>query len=146
MLSRCTHCLRPLARAASARPVAAVSRRHLSLAPRPRSIISGAVPPVARTLSQGPRRTLVSVAAQPPPNPSEDFEPVDPSDLFPSSSASSTPPDLSMSLTDSAIRQIERAQSLKSDQNLALRLLVESGGCHGYQYKMAVTSTRDQDD
>jgi Fe-S cluster assembly iron-binding protein IscA len=51
-----------------------------------------------------------------------------------------------MSLTPAAIKQIERAQTLKKDQTLALRLLVESGGCHGYQYKMAVTSTRDQDD
>ncbi|KPV76765.1 uncharacterized protein RHOBADRAFT_9863, partial [Rhodotorula graminis WP1] len=29
---------------------------------------------------------------------------------------------------------------------LALRLAVESGGCHGYQYKMQVTADRDQDD
>jgi len=44
------------------------------------------------------------------------------------------------------VQQIERAQSAKKDENLSLRLLVESGGCHGYQYKMAVTSLREPDD
>jgi len=33
-----------------------------------------------------------------------------------------------------------------SNPALALRLAVESGGCHGYQYKMQVTATREPDD
>ncbi|GAA5923936.1 Isa2p [Sporobolomyces koalae] len=85
------------------------------------------------------RTRSISVLAQPPPNPSQDFEPIEPEDLLPGEQ-------LSMSLTDSAVKQIERAQQAKQDPQLALRLLVESGGCHGYQYKMAVTSQRDQDD
>jgi len=102
------------------------------------------------------------IQAQPPENPSEDFEPIEQEDLLPGET-------LSINLTDSAIKvrplalsaifhgpgliipenglqQIERAQQAKKDTNLSLRLLVESGGCHGYQYKMAVTSLREPDD
>lgn len=51
-----------------------------------------------------------------------------------------------MALTPSAIRQILRAQRAASNPDLALRLAVESGGCHGYQYKMQVTAMREPDD
>ncbi|GAA6022594.1 hypothetical protein JCM11491_000695 [Sporobolomyces phaffii] len=135
MLSRCTHCLRPLVR----RPV--VHLRHSSLlssaAPRPsRPALSLA--PAVRWHSRRP----ITVLAQPPPQPSEDFEPLDPAEFAPGEH-----PTLDMALTDSAVKQIERAQALRGgDHALALRLLVESGGCHGYQYKMAVTSTREPDD
>lgn len=43
-------------------------------------------------------------------------------------------------------QQIERAQAKANDPTLSLRLIVESGGCHGYQYKMQVTNKRDSDD
>lgn len=138
MLSRCTHCLRPLARSTS--PTSIVPLRHFSLAssstsspllPRIRPI------PSLHSAIRSTRR-LISIPAQPPPNPSEDFEPLE-------EESDPTSP-ISMSLTPSAISQIEKAQQQKGDLNLALRLLVESGGCHGYQYKMAVTSTREQDD
>ncbi|KAL8293552.1 hypothetical protein RQP46_000253 [Phenoliferia psychrophenolica] len=49
-------------------------------------------------------------------------------------------------LTEPAMAQIARAQKKANDQNLALRVSVESGGCHGYQYKMEVTSHRQPDD
>lgn len=51
-----------------------------------------------------------------------------------------------MHLTEAAIKQIERAQAKANDPTLSLRLIVESGGCHGYQYKMQVTNKRDSDD
>ncbi|GAA5894658.1 Isa2p [Sporobolomyces salmoneus] len=137
MLSRCTHCLRPLVRATTARPI--VPLRHFSLLPSSSSLPSLRPSLTPSTLRPHPRR-FISIPAQAPTNPSEDFEPLSPSEV------SSSTTELSMSLTDSAIKQIERAQALKKDEGLALRLMVESGGCHGYQYKMAVTSTRDQDD
>ena len=34
----------------------------------------------------------------------------------------------------------------ENDPNIALRVAVESGGCHGYQYKMELTSTTQPDD
>ncbi|GAA5965827.1 hypothetical protein JCM3765_001195 [Sporobolomyces pararoseus] len=139
MLSRCTHCLRPLARTAPKR--ATTSFRHLSFLTSSSSSSPSLVPrlrpnpPLQPSLRSSKR--LISIPAQPPPNPSEDFEPLEPEDGGVAAS---------MSLTPSAISQIEKAQQLKKDLNLALRLMVESGGCHGYQYKMAVTSIREQDD
>ncbi|GAA5873265.1 hypothetical protein JCM16303_001073 [Sporobolomyces ruberrimus] len=136
MLSRCTLCLRPIARSTPSRSLSSI--RHFSLlsssSPSPSPLpLSRRTPPPLQ-----PFHRSITIQAQPPPTPSEDFEPLTSEDL-------STGP-ASMSLTDAAVKQIERAQQLKRDTSLALRLLVESGGCHGYQYKMAVTSTRDQDD
>lgn len=34
----------------------------------------------------------------------------------------------------------------EKDANAALRIAVESGGCHGYQYKMALATGRLPDD
>ncbi|GAA5841981.1 hypothetical protein JCM5353_003639 [Sporobolomyces roseus] len=132
MLSRHCHlCFRPLLRSL---PTSLPSPRHFS------SLLSTlpSLPQPLRTSSIQQRRNLL-IQAQPPENPSEDFEPLTSEDLLPGET-------LSINLTDSAIKQIERAQQAKKDSNLSLRLLVESGGCHGYQYKMAVTSLREPDD
>lgn len=43
-------------------------------------------------------------------------------------------------------QQIVKAQQKSGNQKLALRVSVESGGCHGYQYKMEVTDLREEDD
>jgi Fe-S cluster assembly iron-binding protein IscA len=34
----------------------------------------------------------------------------------------------------------------EDDPSAALRVAVESGGCHGYQYKMELATTRSPDD
>jgi iron-sulfur cluster assembly 2 len=34
----------------------------------------------------------------------------------------------------------------EKDQDIGLRVAVESGGCHGYQYKMELTSKYEPDD
>jgi len=34
----------------------------------------------------------------------------------------------------------------EKDTNAALRIAVESGGCHGYQYKMELAKSRSVDD
>ncbi|TKA53366.1 hypothetical protein B0A53_04384 [Rhodotorula sp. CCFEE 5036] len=81
---------------------------------------------------------LLDDSAEPPTNPSEDFEPVE-QELKEGEA-------LEMHLTEAAIKQIERAQAKANDPTLSLRLIVESGGCHGYQYKMQVTNKRDSDD
>ena len=43
-------------------------------------------------------------------------------------------------------QRIAWAQDKAKDPSLSLRLAVESGGCHGYQYKMEVTTKREPDD
>ncbi|GAA95754.1 uncharacterized protein L969DRAFT_92878 [Mixia osmundae IAM 14324] len=43
---------------------------------------------------------------------------------------------LSLNITPSAVKQVQKIQQRESNANLALRITVESGGCHGYQYKM----------
>lgn len=42
-------------------------------------------------------------------------------------------------------QQIVKAQA-KLGTDTALRVSVESGGCHGYQYKMEVTTQVESDD
>ncbi|GAA5856486.1 hypothetical protein JCM8547_008766 [Rhodosporidiobolus lusitaniae] len=103
-------------------------------------------PPAALSFTRSyaaPRRQqqqldTVTCPAQPPDNPPEDFEPVE-DELREGEK-------LEMKLTESAVKQIHRAQQHAKDPSLALRLAVESGGCHGYSYKMQVTSKREPDD
>lgn len=40
------------------------------------------------------------------------------------------------------------AEIIEKDKNsnLALRVMVESGGCHGFQYVMSLTDKYDEDD
>ncbi|GAA5949238.1 hypothetical protein JCM21900_000871 [Sporobolomyces salmonicolor] len=160
MLSHCRLCARPLlrpftvARLAPSAPSPSPSPSVSYVLPFPPSFSSSsslrslytsshaARPYLSRRLLLHPNaathRRGISVVAQPPPEPSEDFEPVE-AELTEGET-------LEMALTDAAIKQIERAQQLAKDTNLALRLTVESGGCHGYQYKMLVTSHREADD
>lgn len=52
-------------------------------------------------------------------------------------------------ITAAAERQLARIQERDNDNNLALRILVESGGCHGYSTKLQVadvTKDRAEDD
>jgi len=38
------------------------------------------------------------------------------------------------------------ATEQENNPNTALRVSVEPGGCHGYQYKMEITQEKDEDD
>jgi hypothetical protein len=44
------------------------------------------------------------------------------------------------------IQQLRTISQRNNDTNVALRVSVESGGCHGYQYKMTLAETRQPDD
>lgn len=44
--------------------------------------------------------------------------------------------DPSLNLTDRAIAHLSRVAQRESNDRLGLRVMVEPGGCHGYQYKM----------
>lgn len=48
--------------------------------------------------------------------------------------------------TDRAISQLQTVAKRENNPNLALRIAVEPGGCHGYQYKMEITEELEDDD
>ncbi|KAK7045694.1 [4Fe-4S] proteins maturation [Paramarasmius palmivorus] len=49
-------------------------------------------------------------------------------------------------VTDRAAQQLKKIAEREGNSDAALRIAVESGGCHGYQYRMEVAKTRAQDD
>ncbi|EJT98391.1 hypothetical protein DACRYDRAFT_57370 [Dacryopinax primogenitus] len=49
-------------------------------------------------------------------------------------------------ITERAAEQLRRVAEKANNSEIALRVGVESGGCHGYQYTMEVTSEYEPDD
>ncbi|KAG2195980.1 hypothetical protein INT47_011485 [Mucor saturninus] len=49
-------------------------------------------------------------------------------------------------ISERAIKQLKYIQKRDKDEDQLLRVLVDSGGCHGYQNKMELTNTVDEDD
>ncbi|KAJ6593614.1 hypothetical protein B0H19DRAFT_1091176 [Mycena capillaripes] len=49
-------------------------------------------------------------------------------------------------ITDRAAEQLRTISARQADPDAALRIAVESGGCHGYQYKMELAKSRALDD
>ncbi|KAN0093310.1 hypothetical protein V8E55_004094 [Tylopilus felleus] len=49
-------------------------------------------------------------------------------------------------LTDRAAEQIRRISTREGSPDAALRISVESGGCHGYQYKIGLAQARTPED
>lgn len=43
-------------------------------------------------------------------------------------------------------QQLQRISQREKNPDAALRIAVESGGCHGYQYKMELSKKRQADD
>ncbi|KAH7915671.1 hypothetical protein BJ138DRAFT_997404 [Hygrophoropsis aurantiaca] len=56
------------------------------------------------------------------------------------------PEQVSVVLTDRAAEQLRTIALREQDPRTALRIAVESGGCHGYQYKMELAGTQGEDD
>lgn len=48
--------------------------------------------------------------------------------------------------TDRAVAQLQKVAERENNPSLALRVAVEPGGCHGYQYKMEITEEVEEDD
>ncbi|SPO39644.1 related to ISA1 - mitochondrial matrix protein involved in biogenesis of the iron-sulfur cluster of Fe/S proteins [Pseudozyma flocculosa] len=48
--------------------------------------------------------------------------------------------------TERAINQLRKVSERENNPSLALRVAVEPGGCHGYQYKMEITEEVEEDD
>lgn len=51
---------------------------------------------------------------------------------------------MNFNITDSAKIKIQELQ--KSDNNLMLRIAVQSGGCQGFQYQLTMTKEKNPDD
>ncbi|KAI1784506.1 hypothetical protein LXA43DRAFT_1042026 [Ganoderma leucocontextum] len=49
-------------------------------------------------------------------------------------------------MTDRAAEQLRSISSRESNDAAVLRISVESGGCHGYQYKLELAKKREPDD
>ncbi|WFD41359.1 [4Fe-4S] proteins maturation [Malassezia japonica] len=49
-------------------------------------------------------------------------------------------------LTERAVQKIRSVAEADSDPNVGLRIIVEPGGCHGYMYKLEITSGTEEDD
>ncbi|KZT23899.1 hypothetical protein NEOLEDRAFT_1068437 [Neolentinus lepideus HHB14362 ss-1] len=49
-------------------------------------------------------------------------------------------------ITDRAAEQLRSIATRENNPDAALRIAVESGGCHGYQYKMELATSRNPDD
>ncbi|KAJ3880053.1 hypothetical protein F5051DRAFT_400954 [Lentinula edodes] len=56
------------------------------------------------------------------------------------------PEDAKVIITDRAAEQLRKMSEREQDPDAALRVAVESGGCHGYQYKMELAKSRSLDD
>jgi len=56
------------------------------------------------------------------------------------------PEEARVNITDQAAEQLRAIAQREKDPNVALRISVDSGGCHGYQYKMLLAHERQPDD
>ncbi|KAF8220570.1 hypothetical protein L208DRAFT_744195 [Tricholoma matsutake] len=54
--------------------------------------------------------------------------------------------DIKLIITDRAAEQLRAISTRENNPEAALRIAVESGGCHGYQYKMELATSRSPDD
>ncbi len=50
-----------------------------------------------------------------------------------------------ITLTDSAVAQIKNLQAEKASEGQKLRILVEAGGCSGFEYGMSFDEKKDDD-
>ncbi|KAI0628385.1 hypothetical protein C8Q77DRAFT_1148167 [Trametes polyzona] len=56
------------------------------------------------------------------------------------------PEEATLALTDRAAEQLQRVAQGQGNPEAALRVAVESGGCHGYQYKLDLAKSKQPDD
>lgn len=52
---------------------------------------------------------------------------------------------MTITITPRAASRLQAIAQTDSNPGLALRVAVESGGCHGFQYLMSLTTTKDMD-
>ncbi|EIW53949.1 uncharacterized protein TRAVEDRAFT_60534 [Trametes versicolor FP-101664 SS1] len=134
-------------------------RQSSSQAAAPVSSLSSARPPSYRA-GHAPRRTFVSTssaravhAQQPPAHRAELVSYPSPSSLQ-QEDADEDEPDVefippeeaALELTDRAAERLRDVAQREGNTAAALRIAVESGGCHGYQYKIDLAKSKELDD
>jgi hypothetical protein len=123
-----------------------------------RAQIPTALPILARHLSVSPAIRASAVLAHAPTQADLDAnEEFSETEALPQEEASLNITDAAAEVRRKTHDLVERPQTFywqqlrdismrENDENIALRVLVESGGCHGYQYKMELTSERQPSD
>jgi len=53
---------------------------------------------------------------------------------------------MSITLTDGLVKQIKKLRTQDGNPRLNLRIIVDSGGCQGFEYKFELTETVNGDD
>ena len=53
---------------------------------------------------------------------------------------------MELTITDTAIEKLKEAIHKKNQDGAFLRVFVTGGGCSGYQYRMAITDEKEDDD
>lgn len=51
-----------------------------------------------------------------------------------------------ITLTDNFVKRLKTIQTQENAPNLMLRIAVEGGGCQGFEYKLELTSQKNDDD
>lgn len=162
----CRLCGSPLLPSRTA-SIAPIPVRHLSTRTRTPALLrrTSRSPAAAWLKSVQPRastsyrRTLATIVGRPTVDASNDLPPElmgDSPDPFADSSSQTEGIDLSPSadaegersvnITEAAANQVRKIQAKEKNPKVVLRLAVESGGCHGYQYKIQLTETVNDDD
>ncbi|CAG7845880.1 SubName: Full=Related to iron transport protein {ECO:0000313/EMBL:CCA77931.1} [Serendipita indica DSM 11827] len=105
----------------------------------------------ARGLRMPPRRFAVSLAAEPLSSETHAVRVRAPTvkdlqDLDLDPEALPQTDEAALDITPRAAEQLRSISMRENDKDIALRVSVESGGCHGYQYKMELTSKQEPDD
>ncbi|EJC98380.1 uncharacterized protein FOMMEDRAFT_96503 [Fomitiporia mediterranea MF3/22] len=54
------------------------------------------------------------------------------------------PEECNVLISEAAAEQLRRISTQENNSDVALRISVESGGCHGYQYKLDLTSVNER--
>ncbi|KAG0210932.1 [4Fe-4S] proteins maturation [Mortierella sp. GBA30] len=116
-----------------------VTSRHRSLAASaslPRNILSNPL-----LLRQVRFNSSVATAEATPSN-----EAAAPSLKIHNPQVDETGKELTVDITDNAVKQLKHIASRDQNPLQALRITVDSGGCHGYQYLMDLTDAVNEDD
>ncbi|KZV71970.1 hypothetical protein PENSPDRAFT_576884 [Peniophora sp. CONT] len=139
-----TSVLRPALRLARTLPLSTSARTSCSSTPALYVARTSRLP-----VASASRRTLATHASDRPPShptllvqhPSQDdldAEEIDAEVV--------APDEAKLELTDRAAEQLQTIAKREKSEEAALRIAVESGGCHGYQYKMELAQTSAPDD
>jgi len=152
--SRSSQQLRRFIHSLDTSPRSCLSPRFLTYVrarPRTHPILHTVSSP-SRTFTSSSTRLAAALSSHPPGQPTQLVSYPTSSDLEASEESDETefdlvsPHEAKLELTERAAEQLRAIARKQSDDTAALRIAVESGGCHGYQYKMELATQQNPDD